>query len=177
MFKNLIILMLFSFCCLGKESVNTIALTEEKIILNIPTPLIGMTAVDDFSSAIEEPNASAGGAMEMQRYFTTTILAKLKNCQAKTRTAFQEWYAGHGLIPSQEKIAESSMVIRIWDKEKNGIFEAKYELNQTESYVRSSLDYYQKNGKKLPIETITAMIEHYQLSLLWQALSEAMSCD
>ncbi|MBA6415566.1 hypothetical protein H4J50_06010 [Colwellia sp. 6M3] len=115
--------------------------------------------------------------MEMQRYFTTTILAKLKNCQAKTRTAFQEWYAGHGLIPSQEKIAESSMVIRIWDKEKNGIFEAKYELNQTESYVRSSLDYYQKNGKKLPIETITAMIEHYQLSLLWQALSEAMSCD
>ncbi|MBA6415567.1 hypothetical protein H4J50_06015 [Colwellia sp. 6M3] len=66
MFKNLIILMLFSFYCLGKESVNTIALTEEKIILNIPTPLIGMTAVDDFSSAIEEPNASAGGAMEMQ---------------------------------------------------------------------------------------------------------------
>ncbi len=177
MFKNLIILMFFSFCCLGKESTNAGVLMDESIFLNTPTPLIGMTSVDDFSSDIEEPNASAGGAMEMQRYFTTTILAKLQNCQAKTRTVFQAWYVGHGLIPSQEKIAESSMVIRIWDKEKNGIFEAKYELNQTESYVRSSLDYYQKNGKKLPIETITALIEHYQLSLLWQALSEAMSCD
>ncbi|ARD44448.1 hypothetical protein [Colwellia sp. PAMC 21821] len=177
MFKNLIILIFFSFCCLGKEPVNAIALTDEKIILNVPTPLIGVTAVDDFSSAIEEPNASAGGAMEMQRYFTVTVLAKLKNCQANTRTVFQTWYTGHGLIPSQEKIDEYSMVIRIWDKDKNGIFEAKYELNQAESYVRSSLDYYQKSGKKLPIETITEMIEHYQLSLLWQTLSEAMSCD
>ena len=136
-----------------------------------------MTSVDDFSSDIEEPNASAGGAMEMQRYFSTTVLAKLKNCQANTQTVFQKWYTGHGLIPSQEKIAESSMVIRIWDKEKNGIFEAKYELNKADSYVRSSLDYYQKNGKKLSIETITTLIEHYQLSLLWQVLSEAMSCD
>lgn len=177
MFKNLIILIFFSFCCIGEEQTHTTPLTEEEILLKVPTALIGMTAVDDFSSDIEEPNASEGGAMEMQRYFSTTVIAQVDNCLAKTQSVFKKWLTVHALIPSQQNQTANSLVLRIWDKDKKGLFEAAYELNKAKSYVRTSLDYFQINGNKLQIETIQTMITTYHLAQLWKDLSEAIECD
>tara|TARA_R110001599_G_C12266998_1_gene660930 strand:- start:1832 stop:2341 length:510 start_codon:yes stop_codon:yes gene_type:complete len=166
-----------SLCCEGEVQETTFTFDEELIVQQKPTPLLGMTAVDDFSSDVDEPNASAGGAMEMQRFFSTMVLADLENCLKNTSTVFKKWYVKHGLIPSQQNQSDNSMMIRIWDADKNGIFEAGYELNTTKSYVRASLDYYQKNGKQLPIETIKIMIERYKLSVLWNDLTEAIACE
>ena len=176
MFKLLIVLIFLSFGCLGEVPTSPPPLTEE-VLLKTATPLLGMTAVDDFSSDIEEPNASEGGAMEMQRYFSTTVIAQIDNCLAKTQLVFNKWLTEHALIPTQQNQTENTLVLRIWDKEKKGLFEASYELNKAKSYVRTSLDYFEINGNKLQIETIKTISSTYHLAQLWTNLSAAIECD
>lgn len=150
---------------------------DEPLVLGNPTPLIGITGVDDVMSTVEEPNASEGGAMGMQRFFTTKIVAALNNCVSQTRSAFVTWYSGYDLLPASEKIEQYRMTTRVWDKSRQGLFEAGYELNQNEKFIRASLDYYRLNGEKVSPASIESLISTYQLNALWNELSEAMECD
>lgn len=174
MSKYFIIFLLVPFLAFSKTKAPPIV---NSILLQPPTPLLGITAIDDFLSDVEEPNASAGGAMEMQRYFSTIVISELDNCLSSTQKVFNDWYTSHGLIPSQQKQTKTSLTIHIWDKEAKGIFEAGYKLSQQPPYVRISLDYFQLNGDKLPVETIQTMANGYQLAKLWQNLSKAIECD
>ncbi|MEM5495945.1 hypothetical protein WNY77_00910 [Paraglaciecola mesophila] len=153
------------------------ATADESLNLVNPAPLIGITGVDDFMSDIEEPNASAAGAMGMQRFFTTKMVGALNNCVSQTGGVFVNWYSEFSLLPVSEEIEPLKMKTRIWDKERKGIFEAHYLLDKDKKYMRVSLDYYRINGEKVSPASINSLITTYQLNSLWTKLSEAMECD
>ncbi|GAA6152851.1 hypothetical protein [Pseudoteredinibacter isoporae] len=151
--------------------------TDEGYDLSNPTPLIGITAVDDVMSDIQEPNASEGGAMGMQRFFTTKMVAALNNCVSQTQQVYRGWYKQFTLLPVSENIEKFKMTSRVWDKEKKGLFEASYMLDQEKRYIRTALDYYRITGEKVSPAAIESLISTYQLNALWNKLSEAMECD
>ncbi len=168
---SLLLLSTFSFA-VEKQLPFDVKVLEQKAV-----PLMGITSVDDLDVEFEEPNAHAGGGMEMQRFFSTTIINKLSNCRNEIDGVFTQWTAQHGLVPSQRLQTSDTLVLRIMDKGQRGLFEAGYVFNQRPSYVRASLDYYELNGNKISPETSGEMLTSYHLSKLWTDLSEALKCD
>ena len=150
---------------------------DAAIFAKPPTPFIGITAIDDPMSDFEEPNASSRGAMEMQRFFSTTVVASLDDCLESINQVFVDWYSQHKLIPSQAIRKDDKLQLRIWDKSLQGIFEGGYQFNKQPAYIRASLDYFTLDGKKLPLVAIKSMIGDYKLNQLTTDLRGAMECE
>ncbi|MEC8812948.1 MAG: hypothetical protein VXY23_16680 [Pseudomonadota bacterium] len=142
-----------------------------------PTPLIGLTAIDDPMNDYEEPNASARGGMEMQRYFSTTVVGKLQDCLAGIDKVLSEWTAANKLIPVEHIKTEHQLTLRIWDRTLTGIFEGGYRFDKGKSYVRASLDYFSLKGDQLPLAAIESMLGEYGMDQLTTNLQGALQCE
>ena len=164
-------------CCVGTSAMEPPQAIADKVLSNEPTPLMGLTSVDDFATEFEEPNANDRGGIEMQRYFSTTVVAQLQNCRDEIDAVFIQWYQEQGLIPSQRLEAKETFTVRLFDKENKGLFEAAYVFNTHPAYVRASLDYYDLSGNKLAPEMIGPILAAYNLDHLWDDLSGALKCE
>lgn len=164
-------------CCVEASAMEPPKAIDDKILSKNPTPLMGMTSVDDFATEFEEPNAHEGGGIEMQRYFSTAVVLQLKNCRDAIDAVFIKWYQEQGLIPSQRLETKETLTVRIFDKENKGLFEAGYVFNTRPTYVRASLDYYDLSGNKLAPEVIEPLLVTYKLDSLWDDLSGALKCE
>ncbi|NNE62660.1 MAG: hypothetical protein HKN34_01130 [Gammaproteobacteria bacterium] len=143
----------------------------------LKTPLLGITAVADEESEVVEPESAAGGALEMSRYFATHLHSELVDCGMSVTAVFKKWLKNHDLIPVQETSAPDRYFMRVWDLDKTGVFEARYQVSSETESVRVSLDFYEISGNQLVIQDINRTMENYRLSSLWESLAEAIECD
>lgn len=166
------------FCCFfALVCINVYAVSDVAAALEKPaTPLLGITAVDDVFSDINEPEAHEGGAMGMQRFFSTKVISKLSTCTDDVHRVFSNWLAESELTPVDEIKSEHKLTILVWDKQRQGLFEAGYVLNIEQQYVRASLDYYSIDGQKVSPSSIKPLLDTYNLTALWNNISGALEC-
>jgi hypothetical protein len=144
---------------------------------DVATPLLGITGIADADTEVVEENAAEGGAMGMEKYFSTQLQVNLKACGQSVSKVIHAWVKDNNLVPVEEKIKPDTLLVRAWSTDQKGIFEAKYKTNEKPPFIRASLDYYATNGKALPIEIIGSFLKKYKISNLYKSLSEAIQCD
>ena len=168
-FQRIVAVLFLSICLVNTVSANTAQGTK--------TPLIGITAVTDEESSVVEPEAAPGGALEMSRFFATHLVANLVKCGNSVESVFGDWLKTHGLIPLKKTTMPDRYFMRVWDHDKRGVFEGRYQINNKTQSIRVSLDFYDISGKKLVIQDVNKVLSTYKLADLWESLAEAIECD
>lgn len=172
LFLTVCSLIIFGLVSYVNSADNNVQLSKQTL-----NPLLGITGVADEDSEHFEPNAAEGGALGMERYFSTRMYAEIKPCGDQVHVAFMTWIKGNNLLATENTKAPNRILIRVWDKPRKGLFEAVYFSSQDYSHARVSLDYYNLKGHKLSPEVIAPLISEYGLSKLTSDLEVAMGCN
>lgn len=149
---------------------------EEVVHRHGSVALLGITLVDSIDSDIEEPNEASGGAMEMQRFFATLVVAELNNCLKSVQSSFDQWMKDQRLLASKQTVSADKLNLLIISRDKTGLFDTGYVVEKEKSYVRVYIDYFDISGNKLAVEAIESLIKEYSLSNFWDDLKESMEC-